>query len=218
MRKAHNRIEYQPGQKINRLTFIKETEPKIFMCGARPRRAKFKCHCGKEFITNIQSVRNGNTASCGCYHIHRATLINTKHGLRQHPLYAVWCTMKARCYNLNNKRYKNYGERGIKVCKTWRESFKTFYDWCIANGYERGLTIDRINNNGNYEPSNCRFVTNEINSQNRHNTKLNLNIAQEIRNARLLIPELTVDEISHAYSVDASTIYNILNHKVWRNI
>ena len=80
--------------------------------------------------------------------------------------------MKERCNNKNNKSYKNYGGRGIKVCKEWSENFMSFYNWSINNGYKEGLTIDRINNDGNYEPSNCRWITRK--EQNRNYRKNHL--------------------------------------------
>ncbi len=93
-----------------------------------------------------------------------------KHGLSSHPLMFVRAGMKARCYNPNHQTYYAYGGRGIKVCKIWRQDFKAFYDWCIINGWQKGLQIDRINNNGDYKPSNCRFVTCQQNLCNRQDT------------------------------------------------
>ena len=89
-----------------------------------------------------------------------------KHGLRYHKLYYVWQSMHRRCTVKHRINYKHYGGRGIKVCKEW-EDVVIFYNWCMANGYKEGLEIDRINNNGNYEPRNCRFTTSSENSINR---------------------------------------------------
>ena len=88
-----------------------------------------------------------------------------KHGYCKHRLYGLWCDMKKRCYNKTFKQYKDYGGRGIKVCDEWMNP-KVFIDWGKSNGWERGLEIDRIDNDGNYEPDNCRFVTAQVNNCN----------------------------------------------------
>jgi hypothetical protein len=88
-----------------------------------------------------------------------------KHGFNYHPLYAVLRSMKTRCYSPNCNAYHNYGGRGILICDEWKDP-ATFCKWAIANGWKKGLSIDRINNDGNYEPNNCRFVTREINMRN----------------------------------------------------
>lgn len=79
-----------------------------------------------------------------------------KHGKKNTRLYRIWLQMKNRCFNIRTNRYKDYGGRGITVCDEWKNDFTKFYDWSILNGYQENLTIDRINNDGNYEPSNCR--------------------------------------------------------------
>ena len=97
-------------------------------------------------------------------------------GLSQHPLYHKWRGMKRRCYDKNDSHYQYYGGRGITICEEWLYSFKAFYEWSLENGWEEGLEIDRINNDGNYEPSNCRYVTRKTNCNNRSTTrKITLN-------------------------------------------
>lgn len=89
-----------------------------------------------------------------------------------HPkLFLVWETMRNRCNNTHREKYKDYGARGIKVCDEWNDSAQKFCEWALANGYEEGLQIDRINNDGDYCPENCRWVTPKENSRNRRNTK-----------------------------------------------
>jgi hypothetical protein len=85
----------------------------------------------------------------------------------KHPLYNVWNGMLHRCYNPRRKAFKNYGERGIKVYREWRVSAEAFFRWAESNGYAPGLTLDRINNDGNYEPSNCRFASHVVQVRNR---------------------------------------------------
>ena len=91
----------------------------------------------------------------------------TKHGLSRHRLYGVWRGMKLRCYNEKHEGYKNYGGRGIQVCDEWKSDFASFYEFCISKGWQKGLEIDRINNDGDYKPDNCRFVTPKENNQNK---------------------------------------------------
>lgn len=81
------------------------------------------------------------------------------HGLSKTRIYSCWTDMKKRCYNPRNKRYANYGARGISVCEEWRTNFQAFYDWAINNGYRDTLTLDRLDVNDNYKPSNCRWAT-----------------------------------------------------------
>lgn len=133
-------------------------------------KALYECKCDCENRANVLGCNlvTGTTESCGCIRRENTGILSYKHGLRNERLYQTWCNMKSRCYNPNNKRYENYGGRGIRVCKEWKDNFKTFYDWAMANGYRDDLTIDRIDNDGNYEPKNCRWVTLSENSTKRN--------------------------------------------------
>lgn len=123
---------------------------------------------------------------------------NPKHGLyREHKdLFNLWQTMKTRCENANRENYERYGARGVSVCEEWKEA-KNFVEWALANGYQHGLQLDRIDNNKGYSPDNCRFVTATENSRNRRNTKF-----IEVRGVRK-----TVAEWSEELSVSKYTIY-----------
>ncbi len=135
-----------------------------------------RCDCGREFTTKIDYLRSGNTKSCGClkskYQLPEKPLQGlTSHRLSHHPLYGVHSAMLGRCFNPKDQSFKYYGGRGITVCKEWKESFRAFFDWSMANGYRKGLCIDRHNNHGNYEPSNCRWTTQLVNNRNMRRMK-----------------------------------------------
>lgn len=212
------KIHYSKGQIINGLTFIEETNVHITPNGRKFRKAIFKCFCGNEFETWITSVKAGLTKSCGCFETKKRIETHTTHGLYKHPLYVVWKNMKQRCYNPNATRYSDWGGRGISVCDEWINDFQAFYDWAVENGYKKGLQLDRIDNDGNYEPTNCRFITLTKNIRNSRATKLNINDILEIRNAKLLIPNLTMTELSKAYHVTVTTISDILKENHWRTV
>lgn len=93
------------------------------------------------------------------------------HGLRNSRLYRIWTNIKTRCYNAKDPHYSRWGGRGIVMCDEWKDDFKSFYDWAMSNGYSDDLTIDRIDNDGNYEPSNCRWVTAKEQSKNKRNVR-----------------------------------------------
>lgn len=130
-----------------------------------------RCKCGKETKVTSHSLNSGNTSSCGCLHKQQLAERNYRHGARYTRLYRIYRNMITRCYNSNILEYKNYGGRGIIVCKEWRESFVAFKTWAENNGYSDNLTIDRIDTNGNYEPNNCRWITLKAQGFNKTNTK-----------------------------------------------
>lgn len=121
------------------------------------------CDCGNRCIVRSNSLTTGNTKSCGCM-VKESK--NVKHGMKHTRLYGIWCGMRDRCNNEKNPAYKRYGGKGITVCKEWNE-FISFYKWSMSNGYNESLSIDRINVNGNYEPSNCRWATPKEQSDNK---------------------------------------------------
>lgn len=136
----------------------------------RQRRAtmwKCKCDCGNIVYVRANSLRHGRAKSCGCLRAESNIQKKTTHGLAGTHLYAAWSSMKARCYNSNSHNYARYGARGIEVCDEWKNSFEEFGKWALAHGYQDGLSIDRIDNDGNYCPDNCRWVDTKAQNNNR---------------------------------------------------
>ena len=153
------------GKKFGHLTVLYESPQRdshgsvMWVC---------ECDCGN--ITPPLyggNLRRGHTTSCGCKKL--------KHGQHYKKIYWVWSAMKKRCYNANHPTFKNYGARGIAVCKEWKDSFNAFYEWALSNGYQEAkqgeCTLDRIDTNGDYCPENCRWVSMKVQQNNRRNNR-----------------------------------------------
>lgn len=135
-----------------------------------------RCECGNYKSINAYSLSKGITQSCGCLQRKQTSKANKTHGMANTRIYNIWCKMKERCYKRNSIEYHLYGGRGISICNEWKNDFKSFYEWAVKNGYSDSLSIDRIDVNGNYEPTNCRWATSyEQNSNKRNNVVIEKN-------------------------------------------
>jgi hypothetical protein len=173
---------FMVGQKYGRWT-VQEFGERI----DNHKAAICRCECGNIRNVIVRDLLKGNSKSCGCLHskIMRELKTTLKHGYANNEkLYAVWRTMKQRCYNKKSKMYYRYGGRGIKVCQEWYD-YVNFRKWAYDNGYGEGLQIDRIDVDGNYEPSNCRWVNSFVNSDNRSNVRHHVINGKEYNEAQL---------------------------------
>lgn len=154
------------GKKYNRFTVI-EFEGDITK---RSSYVTCICECGEILNVNIHNLRSGKTKSCGCYRDELASDKNGTHRMSKTRLYKIYNKIKERCYTPSCERYKNYGGRGIVMCKEWLDDFMSFHEWAVNNGYEDHLSIERIDIDGNYCPENCKWITMKEQAYNKQNT------------------------------------------------
>lgn len=168
------KVEIKVGQRFGRLTVLQEDSKRdksgavYYVC---------KCDCGTiKSICGI-AMRRGVTRSCGCYNM---DVIRKEKRVIREPLYHIYAGIRSRCYSKKDPSYHNYGGRGIKMCDEWRSDFYSFQNWAFDNGYKKGLWIDRIDNDGNYEPGNCRWTTAKVQQRNKR-TNINATIHGETK-------------------------------------
>ena len=156
------------GQKFSRLLVLERVE------NSKSGKARWRCRCdcGNEIIATGAHLLSGNTKSCGCWKKQRVLETNIKHGLAHSKAYWNWQAMKNRCYNPDFQQYADYGGRGITVYEPWRNDFAAFFNYVsrLEHFGEEGMTLDRIDNDGNYEPGNLRWISRKMQTRNRRNT------------------------------------------------
>lgn len=173
----------------------------------------FLCtNCNTEVKKRLD--RGIGSRSCGCIPSGFKHGDNRRVSGKKLRLYATWNGMKDRCYNKNNKHSHIYGDKGVVVCNEWLD-YLGFKKWALNNGYSENLTIDRIDNDGNYEPSNCRFITAAHNSHRANALKLTFAKAEEIRSIYKKGGVLQ-KELGEQFGVCSGTISEIITYKIWR--
>ena len=185
------------GQRFGRLLVVERAE-------SLPRGAAWmcKCDCGAYIKVAASKLRNAHTRSCGCLVTDTIGSLNKTYGMSKSRLHYIWGNMKSRCYNPNNAHYVDYGGRGITICDVWRNDFTAFVDWAYGSGYAADLSIDRVNNDGNYEPGNCRWATAKEQANNRRSSKLHLFRGEE----------KSISEWGRIYGQNAHTVLYRIRH------
>ena len=153
------------GQQFGRLTVVEN------VTDAGRTRLLCKCSCGKSKIVRLDHLRSGRVVSCGCYQSDIRGKSTRTHGQSKTRLYRIWKNMRTRCRNEHIPGYELWGGRGISVCEEWN-TFQSFYEWALSNGYRDDLSLDRIDNDGNYEPQNCKWSTKTQQARNRRSNAM----------------------------------------------
>lgn len=212
-----NRLIDLTGLKIGRLTVLgiayrNKHRQIVWKC---------QCECGNIHYVIGQQLRLGKCLSCGCYEKENLSHLmenRIKHNFKKDPhkrfIYGIWKGIRRRCYDTKDKRYNRYGGRGISVCKEWKENPIAFVEWALSHGYKRGLQIDRINNDGDYSPENCRFVTNKENHHNSTGCKISQEQAEQIR---IIYAKGNIKQVDlgNMFGISQQVVSKIVNYKLW---
>ena len=193
------KLDVKQGDKYGLFTILEE-------CSERGKDREFKClcECGNIKVVRLLDLRRGHAKSCGCYRSKLVTKTNTTHNQSRTKLYSIYHTMKARCSKESDPRYKYYGARGITVCDEW-QIFERFSKWANNNGYTEGLSIERVDVNGNYEPSNCTWIPKADQPK---NARSNINITIDGETKYL-------QEWCRVFDINRNTVLNRVSRKGW---
>ena len=197
------------GKRFGKLVVIERAKDHVSSSGQHRVAWLCQCDCGNQKIIVGKELRYNNTKSCGCLAKSLSSKRLKTHGLTKHRTYSILTNMHERCCNKEDKRYKDYGGRGIKLCDEWNRdivgsvnAIKNFYQWSLNNGYREDLSIDRINNDGNYKPSNCRWATQKEQQNNKRNNHI-LTYNNE---------SLTMPQMARKYKIN----YEIFRRRIYR--
>lgn len=183
------------GKKFGRLTVIERAPNRIYASGTPHTTWECVCECGKHVVVRGDALRGGTTLSCGCLQREVASTYGKinggtiRYGDSRERIHNIWYLMKYRCEDKTSPAYINYGGRGIKVCQEWDDGddgYFAFKEWALCNGYKEDLTLDRIDNNGNYEPVNCRWTSLNVQANNKRN-----NVYYDYDGQMLTLPQIS---------------------------
>lgn len=195
------------GQRFGRLAVVKETTAPsgrlAWLC---------RCDCGAEKTVLSSNLRSGATTSCGCFHKEVVAKTTTVHGRRKHPMYSVWRAMLRRCAVPEDPSFSRYGGRGITVSEAWHDMDQFFAD--MEPSWQKGLELDRIDNDGPYSKENCRWTTRAANAQNKGDTVLNWPLVESVR-GRYWNGE-TPKQIASSLGLRYGVVHRCISNRTWK--
>lgn len=199
------------GKKIGRFTVSDKTEVRKI----RHRYYLCTCDCGKDKWVNARSLITGKSVSCGCYRNEQLSKKMSKpDSIKKGKLFIIYCGMRSRCYNMKSNNFHLWGGKGVSICEEWINNYEAFRDWALANGYKEGLSIDRKESDKNYEPSNCRWITQRENSSKGKMNLMRVRLVRKLYETNIFSKE----RLAEIYGIRVGSVRNILSKKTWATI